>query len=75
MLQTTMQSLSWIGLWEGRSRSCWLAATYAVQALDSETLAHTGKVGHVYKPNGGGNYTGCIMRVLIMVVTTVMSGE
>ena len=52
-----------LGLWEGRSRNCWLAATYAVQALDSGNFASYWEgVGHVYKPNGGGNYTGCIMR-------------
>ena len=52
-----------LGLWEGRSRNCWLAATYAVQALDSGNFnSYWEGVGHVYKPNGGGNYTGCIMR-------------
>ena len=52
-----------LGLWEGRSRNCWLAATYAVQAMDSGNFnSYWEGVGHVYKPNGGGNYTGCIMR-------------
>ena len=50
-------------MWEGRSRNCWLAATQAVNALDSGNFSSYWEgVGHVYKPNGGGNYTGCIMR-------------
>lgn len=50
-------------LWEGRSRNCWLAATQAVNSLDSGNFnSYWEGVGHVYKPNGGGNYTGCIMR-------------
>ena len=50
-------------MWEGRSRNCWLAATNAVNALDSGNFnSYWEGVGHVYKPNGGGNYTGCIMR-------------
>ena len=50
-------------MWEGRSRNCWLAATQAVNALDSGNFnSYWEGVGHVYKPNGGGNYTGCIMR-------------
>lgn len=50
-------------LWEGRSRECWLAATAAVNSLDAGNFASYWEgVGHVYKPNGGGNYTGCIMR-------------
>ena len=52
-----------LGMWEGRSRNCWLAATNAVNALDSGNFnSYWEGVGHVYKPNGGGNYTGCIMR-------------
>tara|TARA_B100001057_G_scaffold34549_1_gene31345 strand:- start:37 stop:891 length:855 start_codon:yes stop_codon:yes gene_type:complete len=50
-------------MWEGRSRNCWLAATNAVNSLDSGNFnSYWEGVGHVYKPNGGGNYTGCIMR-------------
>ena len=50
-------------MWEGRSRNCWLAATQAVNSLDSGNFnSYWEGVGHVYKPNGGGNYTGCIMR-------------
>ena len=63
-------------LWEGRSRNCWLAATQAVNSLDSGNFnSYWEGVGHVYKPNGGGNYTGCIMRSSYMVVITAMSGE
>ena len=52
-----------LGLWEGRSRNCWLAACNAVNSLDSGNFnSYWEGVGHVYKPNGGGNYTGCIMR-------------
>ena len=52
-----------LGMWEGRSRNCWLAACNAVNSLDSGNFnSYWEGVGHVYKPNGGGNYTGCIMR-------------
>ena len=52
-----------LGMWEGRSRNCWLAATSAVNSLDSGNFnSYWEGVGHVYKPNGGGNYSGCIMR-------------
>ena len=52
-----------LNLWEGRSVNCWRAAARAVQTFDSGNFSSYWEgVGHVYKPNGGGNYTGCIMR-------------
>ena len=50
-------------LWEGRSPGCWLAASKAVAYFDNANFSSYWQgCGHVYKPAGGGNYTGCIMR-------------
>ena len=50
-------------LWEGRSPQCWRAAVRAAYTFDSGNFyQYFYGCGHVYKPNGGGNYTGCIMR-------------
>lgn len=52
-----------LSLWEGRSPQCWRAAVKAAYTFDSGNYySYFNACGHVYKPNGGGNYTGCIMR-------------
>jgi len=50
-------------LWEARSPACYVAASKAVATFDNGNFgSYWSGCGHVYKPNGGGNYTGCIMR-------------
>lgn len=52
-----------LSLWEGRSPQCWRAAVKAAYTFDSGNYyQYFYGCGHVYKPSGGGNYTGCIMR-------------
>jgi hypothetical protein len=49
--------------WAPRSKYCWRAAAKAVSDMDSANFsAYWASMGFVYKPSGGGNYTGCIMR-------------
>lgn len=49
--------------WSPRSKFCWRAAAKAVNAMDSGNFgSYWACMGFVYKPGGGGNYTGCIMR-------------